>query len=168
MAFASLLRSGFVGIVAAVGAVVITFFIADVVSGPLLASQPGADGPQEVPLGGAVVGTVIAGVVAIVLAYITSRMKRSTAIFLLICVVGLVLYGLFAWSAADSQSTGIWLNVMHIAAAVPIVGQLTRWVSGQPTVVKAASAVTAGTSPEVTTPDSAPTDSASSDDSSTN
>ncbi len=159
MAFASLLRNGFMGIVAAVGAVVITYFIADAISGPLMAAQPGADGPQEVPLGGAVVGTVIGGVVGIVVAYISSRMRRSTPIFVLICVIGLVLYGLFAWSAADSQSTGIWLNIMHLVAAVPIVGQLTRWVSSRPAVTKATTTtVDADASTEVASADETPAD----------
>ncbi len=159
MAFASLLRNAVVGIVAAVGAVVITFFIADAISGPLMASQPGADGPQEVPLGGAVFGTVFGGVVGTVLAFITSRMKRSTFVFVLICLIGLVLYGLFAWTAADNQSTGIWLNVMHLAAAVPIVGQLTRWVASRPPVVKTETATGTDASIDSTSTD----DSASSD-----
>lgn len=138
MGIASLLRSAVVGIVAAVGAVVITFFIADLISGPLMATQPGADGPQDVPLGGAVFGTVIGGLVGTVLAVVIARLKGAVPIFLLVCLVGLVLYGWFALSAAETQSTGIWLNVMHIAAAVPIVGQLTRWISSRPPKVAAA------------------------------
>ena len=135
MAFASLLRNAGVGIVAAVGAVVITFFIADIISGPLMATQPGADGAQEVPLAGAAISTLIGGVVGTVLAFMTSRTARATLLFLAICVVGLVLYGLLAWSAAETTSTGVWLNVMHLAAAVPIVGKLTQWLQAQPAKV---------------------------------
>lgn len=114
--------------VAAVVAVVVVFLIADAASGPLLAEQPGGDGVEEVPLGGAVFGTVIGGLVGTGLAVLASRTSRSVELFAGICVVALVLYGLFALSAADDTTTGIWLNVMHIAAAVPIVGLLARWL----------------------------------------
>ena len=124
----SLFRTAAVGIVAAVVAVVVVFLIADSASGPLLAEQPGGDGAEEVPLGGAVFGTVIGGLVGTGLAALAGRMSRSVQVFVGTCVVALVLYGLFAFSAADDTATGIWLNVMHIAAALPIVGLLARWL----------------------------------------
>ena len=124
----SLLRSAIIGIVAAVIAVVVVFFIADAASGPLLVSQPGADAPEEAPLGGAVLFTVVGGLVGAGLAFLAGRMARSVEVFVGICVVGLVLYGLFALSAAEDTATGIWLNILHLAAAVPIVGMLARWL----------------------------------------
>ena len=132
MSFLSLLRRAATGIVIAVGAVVITFFIADLISGPLMATQPGADAAEEVPVAGAAIGTIFGGLVGMVLAFAASRIAWSTVVFVGVCLVALVLYGLFAWSAADTQSTGVWLNVMHLAAAVPIMGQLIRWLGEQP------------------------------------
>ncbi len=127
----SLLRTAIVGIVAAVVAVVVVYLIADAVSGPLLAAPPGGGDAEEVPLGGAIVATVIGGVVGAGLAFVSGRTPSPVKIFVGICIVGLVLYGLFALSQAESTSTGIWLNVMHIAAAVPIVGLLARWLQGR-------------------------------------
>ncbi len=131
MRFDSLLRSAGMGIVAAVVAVVIVYLIADGASGPLLAEQPGSDGPEEVPLGGAIFATVIGGLVGTAIAFLAGRTGRPVEIFVGICVVGLILYGLFALTAADDPTTGIWLNVMHIAAAIPIVGSLVRWLQAR-------------------------------------
>ncbi len=133
-----MLRSAATGIVIAVGAVVITFFIADLISGPLMATQPGADAAEEVPVAGAAIGTIIGGLVGTILAFAVSRIARSTVVFVGVCVVALVLYGLFAWSAAETQSTGVWLNIMHLVAAVPIMGQLIRWLGNQPAPAPAA------------------------------
>lgn len=132
MRIASLIRSAIVGTVVAVGAVAIVYLLADAISGPLLADQFGADEPQETPLAGALIATIVGGVGGTVLAVISSRFKPAATIFVGICVVGLVLYGIFAMNAADSQSTGIWLNVMHLVAAAPIVGQLTGWLRSRP------------------------------------
>lgn len=127
----SLIRNAAMGVLAAVIAVVIVYLIADAVSGPLLATPPGGDAAEEVALGGAIFGTVVGGIVGAAIAFLSGRMSRSVEIFVGICVVALVLYGLFALSAAEDSATGIWLNIMHIAAAVPIVGLLVRWLQGR-------------------------------------
>ncbi|MEM7273075.1 MAG: DUF6069 family protein [Actinomycetota bacterium] len=128
MRFDSLLRSAGTGIVAAVIAVIIVYLIGDAVSGPLLAESPGTDGPEEVPLFGAAFSTVVGGIFGTVLALILSRLPRSVELFTGICVVILVLYGIFAFGAADDAATGVWLNLMHLAAAIPIVGSLAGWL----------------------------------------
>ncbi|MEM9565622.1 MAG: DUF6069 family protein [Actinomycetota bacterium] len=124
----TLLRQAVVGTVAAAIAVAIVFLIGDAISGPLLAAQPGSDVSEEVPLGGAIFSTVIGGVAGVVLALIATRTARPARIFVTICVVLLVLYGVVAFVAADDVATGIWLNVMHLAAAIPIVGSLAGWL----------------------------------------
>ncbi len=128
----SLLRSAGIGIVAALVAVVIVFLIADAASGPLLVTQPGADAAEEAPLAGAIVGVIFGGIVGTGLAVLARRLPRSMETFVGICLVGLVLYGVFALSASEAVATGIWLNVMHVVAAVPIVGLLARWVGAAP------------------------------------
>lgn len=127
----SLVKSAGIGIVAAVIAVLIVFLIADAASGPLRAEQPGGGGVDDIPLGGALFGTVIGGLVGTAIAAVAARLGRSVEVFLGACVVGLILYGLFALSSADNTSTGIWLNVMHLVAAVPIVGLLARWLQSR-------------------------------------
>ncbi|MEM8925479.1 MAG: DUF6069 family protein [Actinomycetota bacterium] len=123
----SLLRQALVGIVVAAVGVAIVWLIADAASGPLMANGP--DGElAEVPLGGAVFAVVIGGLVGTGIAFLLRRLGRGAPVFLGVCVVGLVLYGIWAFSQAENTATGVWLNVMHIVAAVPIVGLLTQWL----------------------------------------
>ena len=133
----SLLQSSAVGIVAAVIAVVVVWFIADAVSGPLMANDPSGE-LAEVPVGSAVVAVIIGGLIGVLIAFLVKGLGRPVETFVGICVVGLVLYGVFALVQADDVATGIWLNVMHLAAAVPIVGALTRWLQSRQTVGAAA------------------------------
>ena len=51
--------------------------------------------------------------------------------FLAVSLLGLTLYGILAFVRAEETYTAIWLNAMHIAAAVPIVGGLMRLLPGQ-------------------------------------
>lgn len=124
----SLLRSAVVSIAIAVVAVVIVYFIADAVDGPLLVTPPGGDAPEELPIPPAVLGTVVGGIVGAGLAVLSRRFAKPEQVFVGICIVALVLYGAFSISSADTTAAGVWLNAMHLAAAVPIVGLLTRWL----------------------------------------
>lgn len=123
-----LLKSGLIGTVGAVVAVAITFLIGDAISGPLLATSPGTDAPEAVAIGAALAGTVVGGIAGIILAAISKQFlgAKAAAIFVGICVVGLVAYGAFSFTATEEISAGIWLNVMHIVAAIPIVGLLVQ------------------------------------------
>jgi len=40
--------------------------------------------------------------------------------------VALVMYGTVPFTAAEETTTAVWLNVMHVLAALPIVGLLAR------------------------------------------
>lgn len=126
----SLVQSAAAGIVAAVVAVVVVFFIADAASGPLMANDPSGE-LAEVAVGAAVVAVIIGGLVGTLIAFLVKNLSQAAQVFLGICAVGLVLYGIFALIQADDIATGVWLNVMHIAAAIPIVGMLTRWLQGR-------------------------------------
>lgn len=136
----SLLQTAVVGIVAAVIAVVVVFFIADAVSGPLMVTPPGGDVAEELPAGAAVFGTIVGGIVGVGLALVSRRLSRPDQVFVGICVVALILYGVFAFSATDSTSTGVWLNIMHLVAAAPIIGLLVRWLTTAAAAPSAASA----------------------------
>ncbi len=127
----SLVRSALVGTIAAIVAVIVVLLVADAVSGPLLVATPGSDVAEEVPLGGAVIFTALGGLVGMLLAWATSRFGWSASVFLGVCLVALVLYGIPPFSAAEETATALWLNVMHIAAAIPIVGSLYRWLTGR-------------------------------------
>ncbi len=123
----SLVQSVIVGIVIGLIGVALVYWIADGVSGPLRANGP--DGElADVPLGGGLLFTAIGGLVGAGIAYGVRNMNRSVDIFALVCLLALVAYGIWAIVAADGMATGLWLNVMHLAAASPIIGMLTRWL----------------------------------------
>lgn len=123
----TLMRAGATGTVTAVVFVSAVFFVADAGSGPLLAEGP--DGELgEASVVGAVVLTTIGGVVGAAIAFVLRTRERAELRFLNICAVFLVIYGAWAFNQAERMSTGIWLNVMHLAAAAPIIDQLRRWL----------------------------------------
>ncbi len=125
----SLIRAAAIGIVVALVLVLITFLIADWASGPLRAAQFGGSEVEEIPVIGALIATVIGGLVGVGLAFVAKRFSDPEQVFLTVAAIGLVLYGIMALVAADDWRTGYWLNVLHIAAAVPIVGWLREWLA---------------------------------------
>ena len=123
----TLLRSAGRGLAGALLFVTVVWVVADASSGPLLAEDP--DGVlAEVPLAGALIATVIGGVIGALLAYVLRSRPGAPRRFINICATLLVLYGVFAFVQAEDLVTGIWLNVMHLAAAAPIIDQMTRWL----------------------------------------
>jgi hypothetical protein len=123
---AALIKVGGIGIALALALVLVGYFAADAMSGPLLVTPPGGDSVAEVTIGQALMFTVLGGGVGIGLALGAQRLGRPQASFVAVCVVALVLYGIMPFAAAEETSTAIWLNILHLAAAVPIVGSLAR------------------------------------------
>lgn len=122
-----MVKAALIGTIGAIVAVVIVVFIGDAVSGPLLVTPPGADAPEEVAVVAAIFSTFFGGVAGLAIAALCKKFLGNPAsVFLGVCVVGLVLYGIVPFVASESVSTGVWLNIMHIAAAIPIVGSLTQ------------------------------------------
>ena len=68
-----MVKTAGIGIVAAVIGVVITFLIADAISGPLLVTPVGADSPEETTVFLAAVFTVIGGIVGLGIAALCQR-----------------------------------------------------------------------------------------------
>lgn len=135
-----MLKSTLIGTVVAVIGVTAAVFIADAISGPLMVTSPGAAGPEELAVGAAISGTVFGGIAGLILAALCARFlgTRATSAFLVICFVGLIAYGTFSFSASEQVATGAWLNVMHVIAAIPIVGLLTRELNNRSTHTAAA------------------------------
>lgn len=127
----TLLRSAIVGTGVAVLLVLAVYLVANLMDDPLMVEGPNGDS-QKVAIPSAVLFTVLAGVAGMALAVLTARTHRSTATFTAICLLGLVIYGSVPFLAAEATSTAIWLNVMHVAAAIPIVGTLTQWLRQRP------------------------------------
>jgi hypothetical protein len=57
---------------------------------------------------------------------VVERLGRTRATLVAVAIVALALSGIVPFTAAEATSTAVWLNVMHVAAAVPIVGLLAR------------------------------------------
>jgi hypothetical protein len=126
-----MVKAAGVGIVAAVVGVVIMFLIADALSGPLLVTPVGADSPEETTVVLAAVFTVVGGIVGLGIAALCKRfLGNPPAAFLGICAVGLTLYAIMPFVAAEEVATAIWLNVMHLVAAAPIMGSLVTELRG--------------------------------------
>ena len=117
---------------AAIGAVVLgatVFFIASATTDNLLVTPPGGDEAQDVAFADIIVFTLLGGLVGAALAGgVTRFAARPQLTFSVICIVGLLAYGIMPFVAAEEAAAAFWLNAMHVAAAVPIVGGLARWL----------------------------------------
>lgn len=119
-------RAGVFGVAAALVAVAVVFFVAKA-SGDRLSVSPefGSGPPEELGLFVALMATVSGGLVGMAFAWLARRFTpRPMLAFLIMCAVGLVGYGIVAFVRSETTSTALWLNGMHLAAAIPIVGLL--------------------------------------------
>jgi hypothetical protein len=113
------------GTVVALVLVAVVYGIAQAANANLLVTGPGVETPAEVPLGNALGVTALGGLVGLGLAVLARRFApKPRMTFLVVCLVLLVIDGISPFTASDAISTGVWLNAMHLAAAVPIVGSL--------------------------------------------
>ena len=120
--------------VAAVVAVTVVFSIAkasgdDLIVGP----EFGSGEPKELKLWVALIATVIVGgFLGSALAWLTQRFTRQPRVaFLIVGALGLIGYGILAAVRSEATSTALWLNAMHLAAAIPIVGALAYALNPQ-------------------------------------
>ncbi len=66
--------------------------------------------------------TLTLGLLSLVVAGFVGRfVPRPRLVLLGGAVIGLAGYGVLAFVKADTTATALWLNIMHLAAAVPIV-----------------------------------------------
>jgi len=120
-----LVRAATKGTLMGIVLVAIVLLFARALSDDLLVDLPGSDAPQDVTVGATLFNTVLGGIVGTVLAYGANRFApRPKMTFVAVCVVSLVLYGILPFSAAEETATAVWLNIMHVAVAIPIVGAL--------------------------------------------
>lgn len=121
----SLLLSGAAGTVLAMVIVAVITTVARRSGDPLLVAPEFGGSPTPLSTGVAVGATVVGGVVGTVLAGLARRTaRRPRSWFGMVCMVLLAGYGALSFVRAEEVSTGVWLNVMHVGAAVAIVGLL--------------------------------------------
>lgn len=123
----NLIRNMAIGTALAAVAVAVVFVIAEAISGDLLIAGTGDAAPESPPIGFAIGGTIFFGVIATLFATLLRKFASQPGkIFGIVSVVVLIAYGAFAFGAAEDSTTGIWLNVMHVIGAIPLVGAAAR------------------------------------------
>lgn len=106
----------------------IVYFIAQAATDNLLVDT-GGDQPEEVPAFGVVTASIVGGALGTLVAWLTGRFtSRPRQIFLVVCVFGLLLSFTNPFVAAEETATAIWLSLMHIVVAIPVVGSLARYL----------------------------------------
>lgn len=119
-------RTALIGVVLAGVAVGVVWIIANAVSDDLFVTLPGGDEEQRITLPFAVIVTLFQGAVGAAVVWLFRRQGWSARTFLIIVAVFLVIQGIIAFVAADTAMTGVWLNVMHLAAALVLVPLFLR------------------------------------------
>ncbi len=127
-----LLATAGTAIVAALVLVTIVFLAASAATDNLLVTPPGGDAAEELTLGIVLFTTVVGGLLGTALAWTMSRFApRPRRTFVLVCGVGLVLYGIVPFTAAEETATGVWMNLMHLSVALPVVGGLATYLPAE-------------------------------------
>lgn len=121
-----LLATGLSATGAAVVAVLIIYAAAWLMDDPLLVEPESGGAAEKLAVEIATLATIAGGAIGLGLAAVARRVAaRPAPAFVITCLVGLTAYGLLAVLRSPHTSTAVWLNLMHLAAAIPIVGLLT-------------------------------------------
>ena len=106
-------------VVAAIGSVIV-YLVADALGASMLASQPGADEPQEVPLLLVVVQSLLFPLIGAGVGWFLSRRTSSgPRIFTWLAVAVFVLLSISALVNGDGAGTVVALLLMHVAVLAP-------------------------------------------------
>lgn len=101
----------------AIFVVAFLYAVADGMSGPLLVAEQ-----TEVTLANVLALTAIGGTVGAILAYAAGRLATQPRRALLaVASIGLAGYAVVPFTAAETLETALWLNVFHLAVAVPVI-----------------------------------------------
>lgn len=129
----SLLPLAATSIASALVAVSLGFFIAEMATGGLQISGSGSAVASPVTWANVLGATSLGGATATAAAYLVGRFTREPRRnFLAICGLGVALYSVVPFIAAETVATAVWLDVLHLTVAVPLVGGLLRYLSDRP------------------------------------
>lgn len=118
-------RAVMVGTVVAIVGVLIVYAAARAAGDDLLVTPQGRP-TGAVPVGAAIGATLLAGVLAWLLATIVRRMAAPRRWFLVVAVLGLLVSFGPPFAAAEQTSTALWLCLMHVAVAAALVPLTVR------------------------------------------
>jgi hypothetical protein len=113
-----------VGTGIAIVAVASVYLLANEVAGPLVVVGAG-----EIGVGDVVGFTILGGTVGAVLTYVVGRFSRRPRMALLaVTLIALAGYAVVPFTAAETTTTAIWLNVFHVVVAIPVIRMLIRYL----------------------------------------
>ena len=122
----NILTAGAIGIVVGAVLAVIVQLIAQAADVDFIVDPPGG-GTEEVTIAQTIPAVIVGGVILTALALVFRNMgARGLRIFLGVATVLLVLSFISPFSAAEKTETAVSLSLMHVAAAIGIVGALAR------------------------------------------
>jgi hypothetical protein len=106
--------------------------IAQAFADPLIVSGAG-----EVTRGNVIGFTVLGATIGAALAAGIGRFtRRPRSTFLAATLMALAGYAVVPFTAAESSSTALWLNLFHLIVAVPVIGMFARWLPSARTSVE--------------------------------
>ena len=127
--FNSIWASGGIGTGVALVVALSIYAAARLVGDPLaVASQPGGDDYRQLPVGAVVIVTIVAGLVAIGVAWLSKQTPVPLTVFLAVVVIGFLFMLYPPISSAEVPSTTAWLIAMHAGVAVQIIGALSAHI----------------------------------------
>lgn len=100
------------------------YLIAQEFADPLIVSGAG-----EVTLDNVTGFTVFGAMIGAALAVAIGRYTRKPRpMFFAVTMIALAGYAVVPFTAAESIETALWLNLLHLVVAVPVIGMLARWL----------------------------------------
>lgn len=116
------------GTAIAIVAVALVYLLANEVAGPLVVTGAG-----EVTLSDVIGFTILGGTVGAVLTYVVGRFSHRPRMALLtVTLIALAGYAVVPFTAAETTTTAVWLNVFHVVVAIPVIGMLMRYLPKNP------------------------------------
>ena len=125
---ASLGKTAFIATAIAILDVLVAFGIARLLDQSFIVRPEfGSGSASELQVWVVAGATALGGIAGLILAVVSKRFgAQATMVFLAASLLGLVAYGVLSFIRADATSTALWLNALHLVAAVPIVGLLAN------------------------------------------
>ncbi len=115
-----MIKRWLLGLVVAIVAAYVVYGVARATGEEIVVAAGGGE-PVAVPPVAIAFATIVGAVGALLVALLLRRVAKPRQTFLIVAVVVLVLSFIQPFTATDTVAAGIWLCVMHVAVAVPLM-----------------------------------------------
>jgi hypothetical protein len=113
----------------------VVYFLANAFGDPLMVtSSPSGDEYAKLTPALVIAAIILAGIGAAAVALIARATKRPATVFLATTIVFFAFLLVAPLTGTEDTSTMVWLIVMHVLVAIPIIGGLARYLGGHGTV----------------------------------